>query len=120
MKNLMSGSDLVYHCAATAYEGLSVFSPVVVTRNIVQASVGAIAAAIACGVSRFVLCSSMARYGEQDTVPFTEDMATQPQDPYGIAKVSAEQLLANLCAVHAMEYVVVVPHNTVIPDGTVI
>ena len=27
MKTLIKGFDIVYHCAATAYEGLSVFSP---------------------------------------------------------------------------------------------
>ena len=30
----MQGCDIVYHTAATAYEGLSVFSPVLVTKNI--------------------------------------------------------------------------------------
>lgn len=31
VRRLSQGADLVYHCAATAYEGLSVFSPHVVT-----------------------------------------------------------------------------------------
>ena len=34
MTKAMEGCDIVYHTAATAYEGLSVFSPVLVTRNI--------------------------------------------------------------------------------------
>jgi len=33
----MKGVDIVYHCAATAYEGLSVFSPHLITQNIVGA-----------------------------------------------------------------------------------
>jgi nucleoside-diphosphate-sugar epimerase len=41
------GVDIVYHCAATAYEGLSVFSPHMVTQNIVTASTGVISAAVA-------------------------------------------------------------------------
>jgi len=60
----MKGADIVYHCAATAYEGLSVFSPVLVTQNIFEASVSAVTAAIKNSVKRFVYCSSMA-----DTVP---------------------------------------------------
>src|SRR4051812_46122549 len=40
LKGLMQGADIVYHCAATAYEGLSVFSPHMVTQNIVTASTG--------------------------------------------------------------------------------
>jgi UDP-glucose 4-epimerase len=114
MKDLMRGVDIVYHCAATAYEGLSVFSPHIVTRNIVDASVSVITAAIANRVSRFVLCSSMARYGE-NRVPFTEDMIPKPQDPYGIGKLASEMFLKNLSDVHGMDYVIAVPHNIVGP-----
>ena len=37
---LLKDVDIVYHCAATAYEGLSVFSPHLVTRNVVTATSG--------------------------------------------------------------------------------
>ena len=114
VQSVMRGCDVVYHCAATAYEGLSVFSPHIVTQNIVTASTGMISAAIATRVKRFVLCSSMARYGSQQ-VPFTEDMAPRPQDPYGIGKVAAEDLLRNLADVHGMEWVIAVPHNIIGP-----
>jgi UDP-glucose 4-epimerase len=74
-----------------------------------------VSAAIAQGVKRFVYCSSMARYGTQETVPFTEDMIPKPQDPYGIAKLSSESLLQCLSEVHGMEYVIAVPHNIIGP-----
>jgi UDP-glucose 4-epimerase len=57
----------------------------------------------------------MARYGTQDTVPFTEDMTPKPQDPYGIGKYASELFLKNLAGVHGMEYVIVVPHNIIGP-----
>ncbi len=107
---LSRGVDVVYHTAATAYEGASVFSPHFVTQNIVTASSGVFSAAIAARVRRIVFCSSMARYGAQ-AVPFTEDMAPQPVDPYGIGKVAAEMMLKNLCEVHGIEHVIAVPHN---------
>ena len=44
-KNLKS-MDIVYHCAATAHEGLSVFSPNFITKNIYQASISVITASI--------------------------------------------------------------------------
>ena len=59
MTKAMDGCDIVYHTAATAYEGLSVFSPVLVTRNIFEASVTTITAAIRNKVKRIVYCSSM-------------------------------------------------------------
>lgn len=114
MKLLCAGVEVVYHCAATAYEGLSVFSPHVVTTNIVTSTTGVLSAAIALGVRRFVNCSSMARYGT-NSVPFTEEMEPRPQDPYGIGKVAAEQLVKNLCEVHGVEWVTVVPHNIIGP-----
>lgn len=115
MKKIMQGVDTVYHCAATAYEGLSVFAPHLVTQNTYQISVSVMTAAIASGVRRFVYCSSMARYGALDRVPFTEDLECKPQDPYGIAKLAGEWTLKNLAEVHGMEYVIAVPHNIIGP-----
>jgi UDP-glucose 4-epimerase len=114
MKSYLEGVDIVYHCAATAYEGLSVFSPHMVTQHIVTASTGVVSAAIANKVRRFVMCSSMARYGTNQ-VPFTEDMTPKPQDPYGIGKYMSELILKNLAEVHGMEWVIAVPHNIIGP-----
>ena len=107
-------ADIVYHCAATAHEGLSVFSPNFITKNIYQASVSVITASISNKVKRFVYCSSMARYGSQKT-PFTEDISPKPVGPYGIAKVAGEETLKLLAEVHGMEYNIAVPHNIVGP-----
>lgn len=114
LKDYLKGVDIAYHCAATAYEGFSVFSPHMVTQNIVTASTGMISAAIANKVRRFVMCSSMARYGT-NKVPFTEDMDPKPQDPYGIGKYTSELILRSLAETHGMEWVVAVPHNIVGP-----
>jgi UDP-glucose 4-epimerase len=70
----MEGIDVVFHTACTAYEGLSVFSPHLVVQNTTQITATLLSAAIRQKVDRFVYCSSMARYGTQKIVPFTEDM----------------------------------------------
>ena len=114
MLKLTKGIDVIIHCAATAYEGLSVFSPNIVTKNIVGSSISLITAAISNKVKRIVYCSSMARYGV-NKVPFTEDMEPRPEDPYGIGKVAGEDILRNLCDVHNVEWVIAVPHNIVGP-----
>ena len=115
MWELLEGVDVVYHAACTAYEGLSVFSPYLVTLNTFQATLSMLSAAIVCKVKRFVFLSSMARYGAQDTLPFTEDMVCRPQDPYGIAKYAAELEIAELCRTHGIEYSIAVPHNIIGP-----
>jgi UDP-glucose 4-epimerase len=115
VKENFKGIDLVVHTACTAYEGLSVFSPALVTRNTSHITTVALSASIRGGVKKFVHMSSMARYGTQDTVPFTEDMIPKPQDPYGIAKYGAELLIKNICETHGMKYVILVPHNIIGP-----
>lgn len=110
---LLQGVDVVYHCASTAYEGLSVFSPHLVTQNTYGITLSALSAAVEAHVKRFVLCSSMARYGKQEKLPFTEDMTPLPQDPYGIAKYAAELSVRNICETHGVEYVIAVPHNII-------
>ena len=114
MLKITRGCDLVYHTAATAYEGLSVFSPHLITQNIVTGSVSLFSAAIENKVKRIIFCSSMARYGT-NKIPFKEEYTPLPQDPYGIAKVAAEDILRNLCEVHNVEYVIAVPHNIIGP-----
>ena len=115
MVSCLKNIDIVYHCAATAHEGLSVFSPRFITKNIYEASVSTITASITNNVKRFVYCSSMARYGNQIT-PYTEDMDLKPEDPYGIAKVAGEETLKVLSKVHGMEWNIAVPHNIVGPN----
>jgi len=109
-QSLLKDVDCVYHCAALAYEGLSVFAPHLVVKNIVTATSGVLSAAVRNGVRRFVYCSSMARYGN-NKVPFSEDLPPKPVDPYGIAKVCAEMLVQNLSVIHRMQYNIAIPHN---------
>lgn len=112
LKESIKGSDVVIHTAALAYEGLSVFSPAIVSQNILAGSVNVASACIANDTKLMVNCSSMARYGAQ-TPPFTEDMTPAPEDPYGLAKVQAEQHFALLDKLHGFNYVTVVPHNVI-------
>ena len=114
IKNIMSGVEIVYHCAATAHEGLSVFSPYEITKNNYLASVSIFSAAINHKVKRIIFCSSMARYGDQQT-PFLESAKPTPVDPYAISKVAAEDVLINLCELNNTEWVIAVPHNIIGP-----
>lgn len=115
VKDIFYGVDLVVHTACTAYEGLSVFSPSLVTKNTSHITTVALSASVKAGVKKFVHMSSMARYGTQDEIPFKETMIPKPQDPYGIAKVAAEMLIKNICNTHGMKYVILVPHNIIGP-----
>lgn len=112
---LFENVDVVIHSACTAYEGLSVFSPSLVVRNTVQITTNVMSSSIKHKVSKVVYLSSMARYGSQKSIPFMEDMTPNPQDPYGIAKLSSEMLVENLSRTHGVEFVILVPHNVIGP-----
>ena len=114
VKKVMKDVEVVYHCAATAHEGLSVFSPFEITKNNYLASVAIFSAAVNEKVNRIIFCSSMARYGAQQP-PFNEKMNPEPVDPYAISKVASEQVLKNLCDLNNIEWVIAVPHNIIGP-----
>lgn len=111
MKAYSAGCDIVFHAACTAHEGVSVFSPFYITQNTYQITMSVLSAAIQNKVRRFIFCSSMARYGYQETMPFVEEMVCNPQDPYAIAKYASELTIQKLARLNGMEYVIVVPHN---------
>ena len=113
VKESFESVDLVVHTACTAYEGLSVFSPALVTRNTSHITTVALSASVRANVKKFVHMSSMARYGTQEEIPFRESMQPKPQDPYGIAKYASELLIRNICETHGMQYVILVPHNII-------
>jgi len=114
MKRLTAGADLVYHCAAIATEGLSVFSPTLIAKHVYENTAGILAGAATNKVKRFVYCSSMARYGH-GRPPFREDQPARPVDPYGISKYAGELLVANVAETHGLEYTIAVPHNIIGP-----
>ena len=114
VQKIMKGIEVVYHCAATAHEGLSVFSPFEITKNNYLASVAIFSAAVNEKVKRIIFCSSMARYGSQKS-PFNESMKPSPVDPYAISKVASEEVLKNLCELNNIEWVIAVPHNIIGP-----
>ena len=114
MKKIIKGVDILCHAAAYAHEGLSSFSPFLISNNNVTGSVSVFTAAIINKVKRIVYCSSMARYGSIK-IPFREDDELKPVDPYGVSKVAAENILKILSKTHNVEYNIAVPHNIIGP-----
>jgi len=114
MKKITKDVDILCHAAAYAHEGLSSFSPVLITNNNVTGSVSVFTAAIVNKVKRIVYCSSMARYGNI-SIPYKEDDVLKPVDPYGVSKVAAENILKILSSTHKIEYNIAVPHNIIGP-----
>jgi len=113
MKTLLKGTEILYHCAAAPHEGLSVFSPNLITSHTYNSTVATVGAAIINNVRRVVFCSSMARYGHQGTEGgvFHENLPARPVDPYGVAKYASELFIEAMSEAHGIEYVHAIPHN---------
>ena len=114
MNKIINGVDVVVHAAAYPHEGLSSFSPYLICKSNFIGSVSVFTAAIQKKVKRIIFCSSMARYGDVK-IPFSENQNLNPQDPYGVSKLAAEQVLKILANSHGIEYNIAVPHNIIGP-----
>src|SRR5690242_1101057 len=54
LDSILRPCTVVYHCAALPYEGLSVFSPMLISSNIVNATTGLLVASIRASIKRFI------------------------------------------------------------------
>src|SRR5687768_14342817 len=86
---LVKGQDAIFHLAAYAAEGQSVFSPCEINDINIRPMNNLLVAAVNHDVERFVFTSSMAVYGRQHP-PFDETMELRPEDPYGCSKAYCE------------------------------
>jgi UDP-glucose 4-epimerase len=100
----------VFHLAAYAAEGLSHFIRRFNYTNNVIGSMNLINAAVVHEIDCFVFTSSIAAYGPIAS-PMRETDAPEPEDPYGIAKLSVELDLAAARRVFGLRYVIFRPHN---------
>lgn len=102
--------DLIYHLAAYAAEGQSVFSPIEINDINITPMNNLLVAAVNNNVEKFVFTSSMAVYGDQET-PFNEDLPRKPQDPYACGKSYCERMLEIFSRIYDLDYTIIRPHN---------
>jgi UDP-glucose 4-epimerase len=85
--------DAVIHMAAYSLVGESVEAPAKYYQNNVVAGLVLLDAMRVCGVSRIVLSSTAAVYGEPEAQPITESTPTNPTNPYGETKLTFERAM---------------------------
>src|SRR5438552_7388935 len=115
---LVKGVDLIFHLAAYAAEGQSIFSPIAINEINLAPMNNLLVEAVNNNVERFIFTSSMAVYGEQKP-PFDEKAPRKPEDPYGAAKSYCENMLEIFARIHRFEHVIIRPHNVYGPRQNV-
>ena len=92
------GVEAVMHFAALAYVGESVSDPLLYHANNTGAAIDLLRACDRAGVSKFVVSSTCATYGEPETVPIAESTPQKPINPYGWSKLHVERVLRDHAA----------------------
>lgn len=96
------GIDAVLHFAGKTQVGESVGKPHLYYDNNVGGSLSLLRAMAAAGVGRIVFSSTAAVYGAAETMPITEDMPTNPVNPYGHSKLMVERILRDFGVAHGI------------------
>ncbi len=104
--SLLNGIDCVVHLAARVSVPESVLYPVEYNAVNVGGTVSLMAAVRDAGVKRVVLTSSGAAYGDQPQQPVSEERTLQPQTPYAVSKLAAEQYVLAIGALWKIETVI--------------
>lgn len=86
----LDGVDFVLHQAAIPSVPRSVADPLGTNAVNVSGTLGLLESAKEAGVRRFVFASSSSLYGESETLPKVETMASAPISPYGLQKLAGE------------------------------
>jgi len=102
--------DIIYHLAAYAAEGQSVFSFDMINDINIGSTNKLLTAAINEEVPKLVFTSSMAVYGEGVT-PFDENTPRNPMDPYGWGKAYDEGLIESCGRAFDLDWTIIRPHN---------
>ncbi|MGD0817151.1 MAG: SDR family oxidoreductase [Methanomassiliicoccales archaeon] len=91
LRHAFLGVDYVLHQAALASVPRSIDDPMSSNLNNVEGTLNVLMMARKCNVKKVVFASSSSVYGDTPTLPKVETMAPNPQSPYAVTKIAAEQ-----------------------------
>lgn len=94
--------DAVLHFAARSLVGESVEKPDEYWHDNFVTTLALLDAMRAAGVGNLVFSSTAATYGEPEVVPITEDMPTQPTNPYGATKLAIDYAITSYAKAYGL------------------
>src|SRR6266567_1646196 len=101
----LHGREVVFLTAALPRVPRSIEDPVGTHAVNVTGALRVLKAAVDAGVKRVVYSSSSSVYGDQPTLPLTEDMLPGPLNPYACQKLMSEIYARNFAHIYGLETV---------------
>jgi nucleoside-diphosphate-sugar epimerase len=107
----LDGIEGIVHLAARVHVMReSVVDPLAAFRDVNVAGTECLARQAAeAGVKRLVYLSSVKVHGEENDVPYSEEDTLLSQDPYGVSKYEAEEVLKKVAVETGLEIVILRP-----------
>jgi len=105
VKNIVRSVDAVFHEAALVSVNRSVENPLLSNEVNVTGTLNLLKACVDARVKRFIYASSSSVYGETETLPKHENLATMPLSPYAVSKLAAENYVRVFHDVYGLETV---------------
>src|SRR3989344_4530521 len=90
IQKVMEGADVVFHLAALPRVQFSIDHPMESAQTNIIGTISTLTAAQKAKVRRVVYSASGSAYGTQDRMPLSEDMTSNPANPYGLQKYVGE------------------------------
>jgi UDP-glucose 4-epimerase len=97
--------DFVFHLAALPRVEYSIEHPIESNNANVNGTLNVLIASVKNKVKRLIYSASSSAYGEQSTIPLTEDMKPNPKSPYGLQKYIGEMYCKIWSDVYGLETV---------------
>jgi UDP-glucose 4-epimerase len=105
LTSALAGREVVFLTAALPRVPRSIEDPVGTHAVNVTGALRVLKAAVDAGVRRVVYSSSSSVYGDQPTLPLTEDMVPGPLNPYACQKLMGEIYARNFARIYGLETV---------------
>ena len=102
---IMKGASAVFHLAALPRVSFSVENPIESNRVNVEGTVSMLVAARDAKVRRVIYSASGSAYGNQEILPFHENLPAMPVNPYGLQKYIGELYLKMFADVYGLSTV---------------
>lgn len=90
LSDLFKGIDVVFHLAALPRVQYSIDHPDEAHKTNVDGTANLLEMSRKNNVKRFIFMSSSSVYGDQEKMPYTEDMEPNPMSPYALHKLVGE------------------------------